>query len=309
MSKKYDVIILGAGPAGLSAGVYTVRYGLSTLAIGKEPGGMASEATVVENYLGFSAITGAELTKRFEEHAKKAGVELLIYTNINSINKRGAGFEIETDKGRFSAKALIIALGKKKRKLQIPGEKELAGKGVSYCATCDAPLFKDKITAVIGGRNSAVTAALFLAKKCKKVYIVYRRDKLRSDLVLIERVRKEKKIEVVYDSVPISVNGKERVESLTIKRKDRKEELKLDGVFIEIGAVPSTELLTKNLKLKLDEEGCIVVKPSMATNVQGVFAAGDITNSSNKFDQIATAVGEGAVAANTVFRFLKNIKY
>jgi len=309
MPTKYDIIILGTGPAGLSAAVYAVRYGLRTLVIGKEPGGTVSETTTVENYLGFPSIKGAELCNRFTEHAKKAGAELMLYKDINSIKKSDGGFKVETEKDSFASNTLIIALGTEKRRLQIPGEKELSGKGVSYCATCDGPLFKGKDVAVVGGRNSAVTAALFLAETCKKVYIIYRRDKLRSDAVLTERVSKAKNIEVIYNSVPVKINGSQMVESLTIKRNGKEENLKLDGIFIEIGCVPSTDLASEDMKVKLDKQCRIDVKLSMETSVEGVFAAGDITNGSNGFDQIATAVAEGAIAANSAFKFLKKVKY
>jgi len=307
MSKKYDIVILGTGPAGLSAAVYAVRYGVSVLAIGKEPGGTVTETSVVENYLGFPSITGAELSKKFKEHARKAGVDVLLYNGISDIKKSPNGFVVKTDRGSFSGKALIIALGTKKRQLNIPGEKEFKGKGVSYCVTCDGSFFADKVTAVIGGRNAAATAALFLAKMCKKVYLVYRRDKLRSDAVLSERVGEDKKIDVVYDSTPVEVKGDRSVNALTIDTKGKKRELTIDGLFIEIGAVPSTELVG-DIGLKLNGENRIEVGEDMSTSVRGVFAAGDITNGSNRFDQIATAVGEGAIAANSAFSFLKGIK-
>jgi thioredoxin reductase (NADPH) len=309
MAKKYDVMILGIGPAGFSAAVYAARYGLSTLVIGKEPGGMVSETSVIENYLGFPSITGADLTNKFEESAKSAGAEVVLYKGIESIKKSAGGFEVTADEEKYSCKALIIALGTKRRKLNIPGEKEFKNKGVSYCVTCDGPLFKDKVTAVVGGRNAAVTAAIFLAKRCKKVYLIYRREKLRSDASLTKQLKKEKKIEVVYNSDPVSVQGDKMVNSITIDTKGKKSDLKIDGLFIEIGAVPSSKLVTENLKLKLDEDNRIEVKSSMESSVKGVFAAGDITTGSNKLDQIATAVGEGAIAGNSVFRFIKKIKY
>jgi len=309
MSKKYDIIVLGAGPAGLCSGIYCARYGLNTLVIGKEPGGMVSETSVVENYPGFESITGAELAKKMQNHARASGSDVLIYKNITELRKRDGSFEVCVDNDKFLAKTLIIALGTERRKLNISGEKELSGKGVSYCVTCDGPLYKDKTTAVIGGRNAAVTAALFLAKKCKKVYLIYRRNKLRSDKILTERVVNEKRIEIIYNSNPLLINGNNAVESIAIDQKGNKKDLKVDGVFIEIGAVPATELVTKFLKIKINGNGQIDVNPNMSTNVEGVFAAGDITNGSNNLWQISTAVGEGAIAANSAFKYIKGIKY
>jgi len=268
---------------------------------------MVSETSTVENYLGFPSITGAELSKKFEEHARAAGADVLLYKGIMSVKKAGNVFEVRTDKESYSGRTLIFALGTKRRQLEIPGEKEFRGRGVSYCVTCDGALFRDKTTAVVGGRNAAATAALFLAKHCKKVYLIYRRDRLRSDSILTKRINDEEKIEVVYNSNPLEVKGDKSVKSVVIETRGRKKELAVDGLFVEIGAVPSTELAGK-LGVKLNGENRIEVSPAMATNIRGVFAAGDITNGSNKFDQIATSVGEGAIAANSAFRFLRGIK-
>jgi len=302
-SEMYDLIILGAGPAGLSAGIYAARYWLKTLVIGKDMGGMMNLASIIENYPGFSG-SGIELGKKMAEQAKSAGAGILQKT-VSNIRKN-KNFEIQTDKNEvFNANAVIITLGTEKRKLNIEGEEKFLGKGVSYCATCDAPLFKGKIVAVIGGRNSSAHAALLIAQYAKKVYVVYRQDKLNCDTFLITEIKKHKNIEVIYNSLPVRINGKDFVEELVISQQGREKMFNLDGIFVEIGSVPVTSL-AKNLGLKLDEDGYIITNEEFGTNIPGIFAAGDIVKSSLK--QMIVATGQGAVAAASVYKFLKSKK-
>ncbi len=312
--EKFDLLVIGAGPAGMGAGVYAARYNLKTLIIGKELGGMMTEAHMVENYLGFSPMPGLELAQKFKGMVEKLGVKINTGTEVVDLKRVKEGFEVKTDKGGvFLTKALIMAVGTKKRKLNIPGEQEFLGKGVSYCYTCDAPLFKGKVVGVVGGANSAAMAALALAEHAKKVFIMYRRDKLRCDPVLFERIKKSPKIETIYGAVPEKVGGKQFLEYAVLKKsgktklkKVREGRIALQGLFVEVGEVPIVSL-AKQLGLKLSKDGFIVVGDDMSTNVPGVFAAGDITTGSIEFRQIITAAAEGAVAAQSAFSYIRSL--
>ncbi len=315
LMEKYDLIIIGAGPAGLVAGVYAARYNLKTLVIGKEAGGMMNEAHLVENYLGFPPTPGVELGKRFREMVEKLGVRIETGAEVVGLSVIRGGFEVKTNRGElFAARALIMAVGTEKRKLNVPGEQEFLGKGVSYCYTCDAPLFKNKVVGVVGGANSAAMAALALAGHAKNVLMMYRRDRLRCDPVLLERVEKNPRIEIIYGVVPARVEGKGFLESVVLKRSDKTKRGKvregrviLQGLFVEVGEVPMVSL-AKQIGLKLSENQFIVVNDDMSTNVPGVFAAGDITTGSIEFRQIITAAAEGAIAAQSAFNYISGLK-
>jgi thioredoxin reductase (NADPH) len=295
-NKRYDVIILGAGPSGLAAALYCARYKLKTLVISKNIGGMANLAPSIENYPGFEG-SGMELMRKFKEQAKNSGAEFL-NKNVFSIEKNKE-YQIETSGGeKVKASSIIICLGTKKRKLNIKGEEKFIGKGISYCATCDAPLFKDKIVGIVGGGNSAAMAALLLAKHSKKVYIFYRRDKLRSEKTLIERIKKNKKIEIYYNKKLKEIKGDVFVNEILLKDGEKKN---IGGLFIEIGSLPITDIARK-LGVKLDKEGYIHVNNNMETNIKGVFAAGDAVKSSLK--QVVVAAAQGAIAAKSAFDFL-----
>lgn len=292
----YDTIIIGAGPAGMTAAIYAARYRLKTLVISKDVGGVANLAHKVENWPGITSITGIELTQNFKKHVEASGVKIVQDEVIKLANK----FEVVTSSGKkFKSKTLILALGTVKRKLDIPGEDKFMGKGVSYCAICEAPMFKNKTVCVVGGRNSAAMAALLLSKYAKKVYIIYRRKKLNADPILIKQVEKNKKIKAVYNSEVNSILGTKFVEKIVLK--DGKE-MPMEGVFIEAGGIPLTDL-AKELSIKLDEHSSIIVNSSMQTNIAGVFAAGDITNT--PIDLIVTACADGAKAAYSAFKYLK----
>ena len=297
---KYDLIIIGAGPAGLTAGIYATRSGMKTAIISKDIGGTANTILKLENWPGYSG-TGTELMKKFYEQLKKYDVEIITEEVVN-IEKKGKDFFIKTSKKELNSASLILATGSIRRNLKIPGEERLKGKGVSYCATCDSFFFKNRVVAVIGGSDCAVGSAIALANIAKKVYILYRGEKLRCENINLEKVKSDDKIEAVYNVVPKEIKGKDKVESLVFEKKGKSEEIKLDGIFIEIGSSPLTEF-TKELKLKLDENNYIIVDEEMNSSVAGIFAAGDVTNS--KLKQVLTASAQGAIAAKNVLNWLK----
>jgi len=302
-----DLIILGSGPAGLTAAIYATRHNIKPLVIARDLG-IATESHRIDNYPGTYGMSGVKLIQRFREHAKKLGTEF-VTSEILSIKRTEEGFKIKTSEQEFEAKAIIYALGGKKNKLGVPGEKELVGKGVSYCATCDAAFYKEKRVAVIGGSNSALQSALLLAKFANKVYIVYRRDKFfRPFPAMVKQIESNKKIESIFNHMPVEIKGKKKVESIVIQHVDsrKKQELIVDGVFIEIGHEPNTELVSD--MLELDENKRIKVNADMSTSMPGLFAAGDCTNGSNMLDQIVTAVAEGAIAATSAYKYISQLE-
>jgi len=304
-AKKYNLIIIGAGPAGLAASIYASRYKIKHLVLEGLTGSQLEEAHLVENYPGFISIKGTDLIAKFKEHAEKFGAEIISQDARGIKRLKDGTFEVTTGEHKtYQTKTIIFALGMKRRKLNIPGEEELLGKGVSYCAVCDATFFKNKTVAVVGGSNSAAMAAVHLAEFAKKVYQIYRKDKLRSEPVWTDRVLENKKIEVIYGTNVTEVLGKDKVEKIKLDSPyQSKEELPLDGLFIEVGHMPQVALV-KQLNVDLDEEGYVKIKPDGSTSVQGVYAAGDITNSSNKLQQALTSMSEGIIAVTSIFRYL-----
>jgi thioredoxin reductase (NADPH) len=292
----YDIIIIGGGPAGLTAAIYAARYKLKALVLTKEPYGTIAEASYVCNYPGFVSISGFEFMQRVEEQAKKLGV-IVEYEAASKIEHTN-NFKINNT---YEGKFLILALGTERRRLNIPGEKEFTGKGISYCFTCDAPLFKDKIVAVAGGADAAAMAALLLREYTKKVYIIYRKEKIRSEPLLVERIEHDTKIEIINNTRIKEVKGDKVMTSVLF---DNGRDFKLDGLFVEIGSDPRNKL-AKELGVELDNEGFIIVDKTQKTNVDKVFAAGDITINSNKFRQVITACAEGAVAAESIYNSIK----
>ena len=287
----YDVIIIGGGPAGVAAAIYSQRYKLKTLLITKNTGGMVLDSHLIENYPGFTKISGVELSKKFEEQIKQLNIEKIEAEIIDIDNNLTL-----TDKNnnKYETKNIILALGTEKRKLNVQGEEKFLGKGVSYCYTCDAPFFKDKTVAIVGGSDSAAKAALLLADYAKKVYIIYRKENLRCEPHYLEKI-KNKNIEILNNTEIKEIKGTNFVESVTLTNS----KLKLDGVFIEIGTIPTTNL-AKKLNIELDENNYIKVNNKQETNIKGVYAAGDITNQPLK--QIITAAAQGAIAANSIFQ-------
>ncbi len=293
----YDVIVIGGGPAGLSAAIYSARYMLNTLLISKEIGGAITGAHIVENYPGFESISGMELAEKFRKQAKHLGVEIRD-EEAACIKQIEGGFEVNN---KHQAKKIILALGTQRRKLNVPGEDEYLGRGVSYCATCDAPFYKNKVVGVVGGSNSAVRAAQHLSEFASKVFIIYRQEKLRAEPKLCEQIEKNPKCEIIYSTNIKEIKGDKFVTSAVF---DSGEVFMLDGVFVEIGSVPSFAL-PKELGVNLDAEGCIIVDEAMNTNVKGVYAAGDITTGSNKWRQVITACAEGGIAASSAYLDIK----
>lgn len=291
---EYDIIIIGAGPAGLTAAIYSARAGNSTLVLEKGiPGGQIYLSSLVENYPGVGTTDGATLIAKMVAQAKSFGAVLLENSGVSEVDF--AKKSVRTEKGEYSYKCLIIATGNRWRKLGVPGEAELVGRGVSYCATCDGPFFKGKEVAVIGGGDSAVEEALYLTKFAEKVYVIHRRDKLRAEKYLQDKAFANKKIEFIWDTEVKEISGGAALESLLLKNKKGGEGKKLAvaGVFIYIGMLPNTELFKG--KLDLDGRGYIITDERMRTSAKGVYAAGDVRSSPVK--QITTAASDGTVAA------------
>ncbi|PIN77346.1 hypothetical protein COV15_02150 [Candidatus Woesearchaeota archaeon CG10_big_fil_rev_8_21_14_0_10_34_12] len=289
----YDLIIIGAGPAGLTAGIYSARHHLKTIILGKILGGTVSEVHKIGNFPTYHEISGKELTEKMVDQVKKLGIKIK-NEEVIQISKSKEGFTLKTEKGKYNAKKLILALGKEKRKTNIKGEKEFAGKGVSYCAVCDAQFFKNKEVAVIGGGDSALATALLTSEFAKKVFIIHRGENLKGEPGHVHSVKKNNKIEVIFNSNITEIRGNKKVEKIKL---DTGKEIKIDGVFIEAGTIPQNRL-TSELGINLEEEH-IIVNKKQETNIKGVFAAGDITN--NLVKQMITAAAEGAVAAISAY--------
>ena len=299
----YKFIILGSGAAGLSAAIYAARYKVEPLVIGETNGGTANLGHLFENYPGFESIAGAELMEKFVAHARKFGTEIK-NEKVLKLVKIENGFAVQTEKEKYECESLLIALGTQHRKLNVPGEDRLTGRGVSYCFTCDGYFFKDKVVGVVGGNDSAATAALFLADAASRVYVIYRREALRAEPIWLEKIKQNSKIEVITKTQVVEIVGEQKVESVKLDQpyKDSSE-LKLDGLFIEAGAVPASALV-ESLGVEV-EGGFIKVKEDMSTNVSGVYAAGDISTGSAGLRQVATATAEGAIAAYAAYKWLK----
>lgn len=304
-NKTYDLIIVGAGAAGLAASIYASRYKINHLIFGETLGGQGMLAGQVENYPGYISISGPELMEKFIEQVKSYGVEIK-QEKVGGLAKIENGFEVKTDKNTYQAKILILAIGASFRHLNIPGEDKFLGRGVSYCTTCDIPLFRDKVVAIVGGGDSAVTGAIHASAFTKKVYIIHRRDEYRAEPVWVEKLRQNKKIEEILSSQITQISGGEKVESISLDKPYQGSHiLKVDGVFIEVGQVPTSALVSR-LGVELDERGYVKVDPGMATNVPGVFAAGDLTaiQGGILFRQFVTAASDGARAAASVYQYL-----
>lgn len=301
----YDVIIIGAGPAGLSAAIYTARKNLSTLVLAKSLGGQMAETDNIENYPGFELISGLELADKFQKQAEKVGVKFT-YQEVRDIRVEAGKFLVKIDSEELEAKTIILSFGLIHRGLNVPGEQEFRGKGVTYCATCDAPLYRNKITAVVGGGNAAFEAVMSLADIGKKVYLIHRRDAFRGDETLVDRIKKNNKVEILFNSEIIEIKGDKVVNSILVKNNQTGEtkEVAVQGVFIEIGNKVSDDFV-KDL-VKLDEKGQIMVDRSGRTSQPGVFAAGDLTDT--EYKQIVIAAGEGAKAALAAYHYIKTEK-
>lgn len=303
MENIYDLAILGAGPAGICAAIYATRAKLNTIWLDKKfvQGGQIVDTYEVDNYPGLPGITGLDLGEAMAGHAEKLGMKPQ-REPVRSIETEHGIKVIRTKKNEYRARAVIIACGATHRHLGIPGEEELSGMGVSYCATCDAAFFQDRTVVVVGGGNVAVEDAILLSRTCKKVYLVHRRDELRAEKILQESLFACKNVELIWDSIPLSIEGTDKVEALKIRNKKTQEEsfIETDGVFIAVGIVPGTEKF-KDL-VKLDEAGYIVAGEDGITSEPGIFAAGDIRTKNLR--QVVTAVADGANAVASAQRYL-----
>lgn len=295
----HDVVIIGSGAAGLSAAIYAARLGLSAVVIGKDKG-MWSHAYKIENYPGIESISGVELADRTIAQAKKLGVEIV----NDEVTELTSSHAKTVNNSEFKARYFIIASGTEHRHLNLQNEDKLVGRGVCYCAICDAPFFQGKTVAVVGGGDSAFTSALLLSEHCSKVYIICREEKPRAESIWVERIRKIPKIEMIANSSVAEIKGEKVLEGI---RLNNNKELKVSGLFVAIGSVPSTAAF-KNLGIKTDSEGYIIVDKAQKTSVDNIYAAGDITTGSNKLRQIVTACAEGAIAAESVCKELKKSK-
>ncbi|MBN1134711.1 MAG: thioredoxin-disulfide reductase [Methanosarcinaceae archaeon] len=299
----YDLVIIGGGPAGLSAGIYAIRYGLDVIVLEKnEISGQIALTEIVENYPGFKSINGMELMEKFKEHAQDAGVTIQSSEVLN-VKNEGKIKIVSTDSGELEAKSVIIATGASPQHLGIPGEEELIGKGVSYCATCDGPFFTNLNVIVVGGGDSAITDALILSKIVKTVSIVHRRDSLRAVKIMQERAFSAKNIEFFWDTVIEKIIGSETVEKVVLKnlKTDEVKEMKIDGVFIYVGIQPNTYFVD----IDKNKSGFIITNARMETSAEGIYAAGDCRETSLR--QVVTAASDGAMAALSAYEYVTGV--
>jgi thioredoxin-disulfide reductase len=295
------VVIIGGGPAGIAASIYLSRYKVQHKLFAPEIGGFMNETHKIENYPGFTSISGFELSQKMGDHIKSLGVNI-IPQEIAKITKQGNVFELTSfNKEKFFADNVIYAVGTISNKLGIPGEKELKGKGVSYCATCDGPFFKNKEAVVVGGGNSAAVAVFILAEHADKVTLVHRGDTPTCEPSYIDEMKTNPKINIISNANIVAIKGDELVKKVILDREvEGNREYKTDGVFIEIGSGPNTALIT-DLEVELNDRGYIKVNPDQSTNINNFYAVGDISTNSNGFRQIITAGAEGAIAAISIF--------
>ena len=300
----YDIIIIGSGPAGLSAAIYAQRACLDTIVIEKNgiSGGQVLNTWEVDNYPGFPGVTGFELSRQFREHANKLGARV-VQDEVVQVELSGNVKKVVCEEETYEARCVILASGAHHRTLEVPGEEELRGAGVSYCATCDGAFFRGRTVAVVGGGDAALEDAIFLARMCEKVYIVHRRDKLRGAKRLQERLQALENIEFVWNSETVAIEGNAQVEELRLRQTKTGEEKRLDvdGVFIAVGIAPESELYAG--QLELDEQGYIRADESGQTSVPGVFAAGDVRTKALR--QILTAASDGANCVASAERYLQ----
>ena len=297
--KVYDLIILGAGPAGITAAVYAARKKLDALVVTLDIGGQTAWSGDIENYTGYQFITGPELTLKFQEHMESFRISVNMPEKVINLQKEGNIINITTDKSKYQTKSVLVATGKHPRKLNIEGEDEYKNKGVTYCATCDGPLFKDKPVAIIGGGNSGLDAALQLMNISPKVYIIDVTDELKADAVMQEKVKAADNVEILTGTKVKKIYGDTFVSGIQVEKDDKLQDLSVQGVFIEIGLIPNYQFASI---LKCNDSKEIIVDCYNKTNIEGIFAAGDVTSVPEK--QIVIACGEGAKATLSAFHYL-----
>lgn len=300
----YDLIIIGAGAAGLTAGIYASRYQLKSVVVGDLIGGLTTEAHKIYNWPGEPGISGFELTKKMSDHVVASGGEVLLDL-VNTVEKTDGGFSVVLRSGKtITSKTVLFTVGTKHRKLGLAREEELLGKGVAYCATCDGPFFKDKVVAMVGGGNSVISAAMYLSDVASSVYVICRGPELKGEPLWRDELIKKANVTMLYSTNVIDLLGQDRLTALKLDNPYKEsDELVVDGMFVEIGLMPQTELF-KSMGGEVNDLGYIKVKPDMSTNLPGVYAAGDSTDYSNDFHQIVTACSEGAIAADTIYKNL-----
>ena len=302
--KTYDLIVLGGGPTAIGCAIYAARFAMDVLVVGKIFGGLIATTHLVENYPGITSTSGQGLMDMFKEHMNSLSIPY-VTDEIRSIEKAGDHFILHSFFQKFKAKSVVIATGSERKKLGIPGEEDFAGRGVSYCATCDGPFYKDKTVCVIGGSDSAAKEALFLSQNVTKVYIIYRGEEIRAEPINKKRVEQNKKIEIIYKTNIVEIKGKNTVSSVIF---DNGKEFEVDGVFIEVGSIPNSDI-AKHIGVKTNDKDEIIINRKSETNIPGIFAAGDVADA--PFKQAITGVAEGVIAAYSAFSYVSemNIEY
>jgi len=307
--ENWELIIIGAGPAGLAAGIYGARSGLKTLILeGKMAGGTAADAPLIENYPGFQSINGMELAQKMAAHCRSTGVIIREFESVIGLDLKGEKKIVKTNRAVYEANAVIIASGSHYRELNVPGEKEFRGRGVSYCGICDGPLFKGKRVLVVGGGNSAVMTALYLAGLASEVKIAHRRSEFRAEEALVKDLVVKKNIEILWNTELKKIQGEKLVAKVILfnNQNGETQEIAIDGVFIQVGEDPNSQL-AREAGVEVDEDGYIKIDIFQRTNVSGVYAAGDVTNHPVK--QVGAAVGQGITAALEAYGFIKRPYY
>ena len=300
----YDILIIGGGPAGLTAGIYGRRAGKKVLIIERMmSGGQVALTSIVENYPGVETTDGISLATKMFEQATNLGVEF-VYSDVHEYDLLGKTKIVRTHEGTFEGKTIILCLGASARQLNLENEKKFLGRGVSYCATCDGNFFKDKTVAVVGGGNTSLEDSLYLSNLAKKVYVIHRRDKFKGDEILVERLEcnsEKRNIEILLNSRVVKIDGTDKLSAITVENCLTKEQkvLNVDGLFVAIGRKPDTELLTN---VELDENGYIITNDRMETNLEGVFSAGDVRK--KQLRQIITACSDGAIASVSASEYI-----
>lgn len=303
MKKIYDLVIIGAGPAGITAAVYAARKKMDSLVVTKDIGGQASLSGDIQNYTGYQFITGPELAIKFEEHMRKFNFNIKENEEVKELISEKGAFLVKTDKDNYQAKTVIVASGKRSRELGVTGEREFKNKGLTYCATCDGPLFAERDVAVIGGGNSALDAVLQLTKIANKIYVINITDNLTGDGIMQEKIRADNKVSIFNNSRVKEILGDSFVQTIKIEEDKEEKVLDVQGIFVEIGLIPNSDFAPS---LEKNERKEIIVNQRNETNIPGIFAAGDVTNMPEK--QIIIAAGEGAKAVLSTFRYLSTRK-
>jgi len=307
--ESWDLIIVGAGAAGLAAGIYGARSGLKTLILEeKMVGGTTADAPIIENYPGFESIRGTELAQMMAAHCRKTGVIIREFEKVVSLDLKSERKLVKTSRATYEAKAIIIASGSHYRELGVPGEKEFRGRGVSYCGICDGPLFKGKRVLVVGGGNSAVITALYIAELASEIKIAHRREAFRAEEALVKALKEKGNVEILWNTELKEIKGEKLVSAAILYNNKTKEtlELPIDGVFVQVGEDPNSQL-AKEAGVEVDEKGYITIDIRQKTNIAGVYAAGDVTNHPVK--QVGTAVGQGITAALEAYGYIRRPYY